>query len=424
MVFSLLIFFADDRIKHHREKRGNQMTSKERMLAAIDCGEVDYTPCSFMLFFNLYERCKSDEEYIEEQLELGLDAYVHVGQLNHTMHRYGGLHPDVKASEWIEQKDGVKYFCRRLETPAGPLTSRIRQREGWPTEDDFQLMNDWIVPRAEEVLVKPEQDIDKVKYIFGPFRDEDIARLREEAAIAKKIAERYQLIQVGGWKGSVKPGGYLDPGVMGCDAMAWLSGFQEIMVLSVTKPELIKEYANIIHEWNLKQIEIYLDVTDADLIVRRGWYETTEFWTPAAFRSIIAPTLRREANLVHQTGKKYGYIITSAFLPILDDILDSGIDVLIGLDPKEGKGTELQTVKNRFSEKRRAIWGGVSGAVTVEMGTLEETKEAVIGTLEVLGKGGGFILSPVDNVREDTEKAWKNTRVFITMWKRYRERTL
>jgi hypothetical protein len=400
------------------------MTSKQRMLAAIECGEVDYTPCSFMLFFNLYDRCKTDKEYIEEQMKLGLDAYVHVGQLNHTMHRYGIFHPDVKVSDWVEEKDGVKYFCRRLETPEGPLTSRIRQRESWPTEDDFQLMNDWIVPRAEEPLVKPEQDIAKLKYIFGSFRDKDIAQLREEAAQAEKIAERHRLLQIGGWKGSVNPGVYLDPGVMGCDAMAWLSGFQEIMVLSVTSPELIKEYARIIHEWNLRQIEIYLDVTEADLVIRRGWYETTEFWTPAAFRSIIAPTLKREADLVHQAGKKYGYIITSAFLPILDDILDSGIDVLIGLDPKEGKGTDLHTVKRKFAERRRAIWGGVSGAVTVEMGTEKETEDAVVSALEILGRGGGFILSPVDNVRDDTEKAWKNTHVLIATWKKYRHRKL
>jgi hypothetical protein len=37
-----------------------------------------------------------------------------------------------------------------------------------------------------------------------------------------------------------------------------------------------------------------------------------------------------------------------------------------------------------------------------------------------LGPGGGFILSPVDNVREDTERAWANTRTFIDTWKEYR----
>lgn len=170
----------------------------------------------------------------------------------------------------------------------------------------------------------------------------------------------------------------------------------------------------------MKQIEIYIDVTDADMIWRRGWYETTEFWTPEAHREIIAPTIRKEVELVHQAGKKFGYIITSAFLPMLDDILDTNIDALIGLDPAQGKGTELDTVKTRFIEKKKTIWGGVSGAITVEQGTEQETEAAVIDAMERLGKGGGFVLSPVDNVREDTDNAWRNTHTFIETWKKHR----
>jgi hypothetical protein len=202
--------------------------------------------------------------------------------------------------------------------------------------------------------------------------------------------------------------------------MAWLSGYEDIMVLSLTQPELIREYARVIHEWNLKQIEIYLDVSDAELIIRRAWYETTEFWTPEAYRTILAPFLKREVDLVHQAGRLFGLITTSAFLPILDDLLDTGIDVLIGLDPEEGKGTHLAGVKARFLAKGRALWGGVSGAMTVEQGTREETERAVRTALDTLGTEGGFILSPVDNVRVDTPRAWDNTQALIDAWKRWR----
>jgi hypothetical protein len=41
--------------------------------------------------------------------------------------------------------------------------------------------------------------------------------------------------------------------------------------------------------------------------------------------------------------------------------------------------------------------------------------------LRTLGAGGGFILSPVDNVREDMETARRNTRRFIEAWKRSRD---
>lgn len=395
------------------------MNSKERMLATMEYGETDYTPCSFMLFFNEYYTSKTEEKFIQRQIDRGLDAYVHTGFLPQS------LHPEATCTEWTEEEDGTKLFCRKIETPKGPLTQRIKQREGWPRDNAFPLLNDWIVTRAQEVLVKPEEDLEKLPYVLGPAKDEDIEALKETAAAAKKVADKYGLLQVGGWKGTINPWDErqftdADLGVMGCDAMAWLSGYEDIMVLSLTKPEIIKQYANIIHEWTMKQIEIYLDVTESDIIWRRGWYETTEFWTPEAYREIIAPTLKKESELVHQAGKKYGYIITSSFLPLLDDILDADIDVLIGLDPKEGKGTDAGIVKEKFLEKKKAIWGGVSGAVTVELETEKDTEQAVIQALEVLGKKGGFILSPVDNVREDTENARRNTQVFIDTWKKHR----
>jgi len=402
----------------------SSMTSRERMRAAMEYKDLDYIPCSFMLFYNIYEHCASEQEFITRQLDLGLDAFVHVGHLNHTLHMRTNLDPQIKYRKWVEKNGYAVYFHRRIDTPKGPLTARVRQRSGWPTEDDFPIMKDWIVPRAEEVLVKPEQDLEKLRYMFGPFRDEDIAKLRAEADEAKKLADRYGLLLVGGWKGALRPGMQVDPGVMVADALAWLSGYEDVMVLSITKPDIIKEYLNIIHEWNMRQIEIYLDVTDAELIIRRAWYETTEFWTPAAYRTMIAPTIKREADLVHHAGKKYGYIITSAFLPILDDILDAGVDVLIGLDPEEGKGTDLAVVKKKFAEKKKTIWGGVSGAITVEQGTEEETEQAVVKALWELGRGGGFILSPVDNVRENTPNAWRNTHAFIDAWKKFRQAPL
>jgi hypothetical protein len=202
--------------------------------------------------------------------------------------------------------------------------------------------------------------------------------------------------------------------------MAWLSGYEQVMVLSLISPEIIREYARIIHEWNMRQIDIYLNVTQADVIWRRAWYETTEFWTPQAYRDIIAPTIKMEADLVHQAGRKYGYIITSAFLPLLDDLLATGVDVIVGLDPAQGKGTEIQTVKDKCVEHKTALWGGVSGAMTVELGTAEQTREAVREAMAVLGAAGGFILSPGDNVRNDTDIARENTRVFIETWKALR----
>lgn len=392
----------------------NNITSKERMLNAIEYKPVDYIPCSFMMFFNLTHKYRTQETAVAEQLKMGLDATVNVGTLKHS------FHPDTKYDEWVDNNNGSKYFCRKLETPKGDLVQRVKQRNNWPSDENFPIFDDYIVPRAEEVFVKPEEDLEKLKYLLAPFSNKNIQTLKEEAKEAKKIADEHGLMQIAGEisRDLVVEGNYSL--IAGEDIMAWLSGYENIMALSLLKPEIVEEYAQIISDWNISQLEIYIDVTDVDLIVRRAWYETTEFWTPEAYKNIIAPTLKREADLVHQAGKKYGYIITSAFLPIIDHIIDTGIDVLIGLDPEEGKGTELSIVKDKFADKKVALWGGVSGAVTIENGTEAETEKATLEALESLSKGGGFILSPVDNIREVTKNAWDNTHKFIDTWKNNR----
>lgn len=394
------------------------ISSKERMINTFEYKPVDYTPCSFMIFSNLFEKSRNQREFIEKESKMGLDAVVNVGKLDHS------LNPDVKVSEWVETAGGEKYFNRKIDTPRGPLTQKVIQRNSWPTEEHFPIFDDWLVPRTKEFLVKPEQDLEKIRYLFGPFKKSAIDKLREEAKAAKEIARSNGLLQAAGLIGWGNNNiGWWTYQISCIDVMSWISGFENTMILSMTSPGIIQEYAKILSDWNTKQIEVYLEVTDADLIARRAWYETTEFWTPGSFKKIIAPTIKREADLVHQAGKKYAYIITAAFLPVIDYILDSGIDVLVGIDPVEGKGTDLGMLKEKFYSKEKTIWGGVSGAVTVENGTEEETRQAVTRAMEILAPGG-FILSPVDNVSDDTENAWRNTEKFIETWKEYREKYL
>ena len=58
--------------------------------------------------------------------------------------------------------------------------------------------------------------------------------------------------------------------------------------------------------------------------------------------------------------------------------------------------------------------------MSVEIAAKEETDLAVEEAITVLGSDGGFILSPVDNVRDDTQNTWTNTYRLIEAWKRWR----
>jgi len=69
--------------------------------------------------------------------------------------------------------------------------------------------------------------------------------------------------------------------------------------------------------------------------------------------------------------------------------------------------------------ERPCLWGGVSGAVTLEMGSEEEVCEAVRTAMDTLGPQG-FNLSPVDNLTGDAPRTWHNLNVLIDEWQRRR----
>jgi len=107
--------------------------------------------------------------------------------------------------------------------------------------------------------------------------------------------------------------------------------------------------------------------------------------------------------------------MTSKQMPLLDMIIDAGVDVLIGVDPIQGKGTLLRDLKQQ-ARGRLSLWGGVNGFLTVEMGSSSAIQDAVQEALSILGQDG-FILSPVDNVRDDSPETWRNIETLLRAWR-------
>jgi hypothetical protein len=139
---------------------------------------------------------------------------------------------------------------------------------------------------------------------------------------------------------------------------------------------------------------------------------------PKYFRSVLLPQLKSEVALAHERGALFGYICSSGIAPMLNLYLEAGIDVLIGIDPVQGTHTNMELIKKTLGE-RICVWGGVSGALTVELGTEEEVREAVQIAIDTLGPTG-FVLSPVDNITVDAPRTWKNVEVLIDEWRKRR----
>jgi len=169
--------------------------------------------------------------------------------------------------------------------------------------------------------------------------------------------------------------------------------------------------------WNQQRMAVEL-AEKVDLFIYRAWYEGCDFISPKFFREAILPRLKNDVALAHEHGALFGYICSSGIVPLLDDYQEAGIDVLIGIDPVQGTHTDLAAIKKKAAG-RICLWGGVSGAITVERGEEEEIRTAVRQAIATLGPEG-FVLSPVDNITLDAPQTWHNVEVFIDEWKQRR----
>jgi uroporphyrinogen-III decarboxylase len=388
-----------------------ELTSRQRMLRALDLLDVDHIPCCFMSFTALRKRHTENwYEVVKSERAMGLDAMLFIPTAPRPERPE---HPDlrglpvrfdprVRTREWREPVGGeFGLLHREYATPAGTLTTTVHLSEDWPHGDHIPFVDDYQVPRAVHSLVAAPDDLDALRYLLIPPQEADVARFKREAQQAQDFCQEHGVLLAGGWG-------------VGMDMANWLCGMQNLMILTMEQPAFVTELLQVIHAWNLQRMQVVLSAP-VDLYIRRAWYEGCDFVTPRFYREAILPRLKAEVDLAHARGARFGYICSSGTRPMLDAYLEAGIDVLIGIDPIQGTHTDLPLTKERLGE-RVCIWGGVSGALTVEQGSEQEVRAAVRQAIKTLGPRG-FVLSPVDNITVDEPHTWDNIDVLIDEWR-------
>ena len=385
----------------------NPSSSRDRMLAALSCQTPDHPPCSFMIFGALHQRSESYLDFVVRELELGLDAFVMlpprppiVWNDHYNLH---GLpvpfHPQVSIEEEILHPANAPepVMVKTYHTPAGDLTARVRQTEDWRWGDHVPFLDDFIIPRSSKFIVENEDDLAAFQYLLEALTPAEITEFQKMSEPAITFARERDLLLAGGWG-------------VGADMIGWVHGLETLVYDVYDRPEFVQTLLSMIADWNRQRMGVLLDA-GIDLYIKRAWYENTDFFTPRMWKKLILPELARDADLAHKAGAKMGYIITARAMPLLNLIAEAGVDVLIGVDPE---AFDLVETKRTLGGKV-CLWGGVNGHLTIEHGTPESVQAEVKTAMDTLGPDG-FILSPVDNVREDTPVAMNNVRTLIQTW--------
>jgi hypothetical protein len=379
------------------------------MLAALNRQEPDHVPCSFMLFNGLKSACKDYGEFIEQQVAMGLDAYVQVPPrpplvVNDHYNLHGlpvTYDPRVRIKEWQEQPAGEPFpvLVKEYHTPAGVLRAEVRQTPDWRWGSHVPFLDDYLVSRSRKFLVTGPQDLAALRFLLAPPTPQEAAAFLRESAPALALAQRHQLLVAGGWG-------------VGADLIGWVHGLDNLIYATHDQPQFVKDLLELIAAWNRRRMEVVLSA-GVDLYIKRAWYENLDFWTPAAWRRFLHPILKADVDLAHERGAKFGYIVTSNCMKLLPLLAEVGLDVLIGADPR---AWDLPAAKQTLRGKV-CLWGGVNGHLTIEQGAPSQVEAEVAEAMRLLAPGGGFILSPVDNVRDYSPRARANVATLIAAWR-------
>jgi hypothetical protein len=361
-----------------------------------------------MLYNGLKSTCADYLEFIQKQIDLGLDTYVQIPPrppvvINDSYNLHGlpvSYHPSVQIEEWIELLDHERYpvLYKEYHTPAGILRAEVFQDDEWRWGDHVPFLDDYLETRSRKYLITGPEDLAALRYLLTPPTAEEIDDFVEESQPILDYANDQGLLVAGGWG-------------VGADLIGWIFGLQNMIYASFDAPDFLQEMLEIIATWNRARMEVVLSA-DIDLYIKRAWYENCDFWSPKTYLHYLYPILKADVELAHDRGAKFGYLITSNCMPLLDYIVEAGVDVLIGVDPNHW---DLDVTKVKLGGKV-CLWGGVNGNITIEQGTPDQVREEVGNAMELLAPGGGFILSPVDNVRDYTARSRENVNVLIQEW--------
>lgn len=380
------------------------MHPRERLLRTISGEQADRVPLYFRLFgFRPPEHLawSNSRERLQRWHSVGVDDFLGAKAPV-------AMHPEVSTRSWEEAPTADMPYTvlhKEYTTPAGAITQAVKWADDledsrWHRQSkEVLLMDDFNVPRAVKHPVTGPEDLPALRHLLGDIDEERLPDFRQQVAETKKLAEEEGSIVVGS-------------GLRGTDAAIWFCGVEGAIMAAVDRPEFFEELLDVIHYVDKRQAEVLLDA-GVDMIARRGWYDTTRFWSPALYRRFIKPRLAELVDMAHQAGVKFTYLMSCGVTPLLDDFIDMGIDLHQHLDPVQG-GDDLATVKAKLGGKV-AVLGGINSAITLGRGTKEDIRAAVKHAMDIMAPGGGFILSPVDCLFPDT--AWESVETVIEAWR-------
>jgi len=298
-------------------------------------------------------------------------------------------------------------LVRQYRTPSGPLRHAVKKMpevgRGWPVQPDHvPLFEDYNIPRAVKHAVASAADVAAIEHLFRPPSPEQCREFSDQMARMKPFADAKGLF-IQAWA------------AFGMDAAVWLAGTDRAVMMALDEPAAFDRLMHLIFEADLGRVALAAGTPGVDMVCQRGWYSSTDFWSPKLFDRLVFPYVCRLAELTHRHGKKFAYVMTTGLKQIGPRLADAGVDLLYFVDPIQDK-LSLEDARDLLA--RRVTLVGGTNSVSLASRDAERIRGEVRRALAVLGPTRRFILHPVDAIFPDTPL--DSVKTMIEAWQQYR----
>jgi uroporphyrinogen decarboxylase len=358
-----------------------EMTSRERMLCALERGIPDRVPATIHQWQPYHLKTyMGDISDIEAFRAIGLDAAITIWDANE-----GKTTPEWQVEMRTTPLNADSWrIDYTITTPEGVLTQR----------DEANDKTTWTV----EYLIKQPEDMLLVKkYLPVP-------------RLMKEVVKNTQQV--------LGEGGILRGLVFGEQAGPWqhaasLIGVERLIMLTFDDPSWVHELLHALTEKKLQFIDESLRGAAFDLIEMGGGAASSTVISPKLFRNFCLPYDRILHDALHAVSHHLVYHTCGGMMAILDLIVENGCDASETLSPAGVGGDAIpEEIKRRIGDKVCLI-GGLDQVNILSYGTPEQVRAEVYRLFNALGSRGGYILSasdhffdaPVENLHAMAEAA-------------------
>ena len=172
-------------------------------------------------------------------------------------------------------------------------------------------------------------------------------------------------------------------------------GMEKLLLDYMRNPDLALALARVTTDFTKAAIDMAAD-QGADVIALEGdlAFNTNTLMSPDQYRKFLKPFHAEIVEFCHSKSLKIMKHTDGNLWPILDDLVEIGMD---GIHPIQPQCMDIKEAKEHLRGKS-AVVGNIDCSFLLPFGSKEEVEENVKETIRIAAPGGGYIISSSNSI--------------------------